>query len=74
MIARAEQNTQITPDRLEARDATPRRSPKDAAAELEALLARISAARTLMPEAHAVHCRDCFQKGRDAVLRVIEGE
>jgi hypothetical protein len=71
MISRTEKNMQVRPEALEPRE-TPKRA-KDAAAELEALRARVAAAATLMPALHEVHCRDCFEKGRDAVLRAIEG-
>lgn len=46
---------------------------EDAAAELAALRARIAAARTLEPLPHERHCADCFNKGRNAAIRAIEG-
>lgn len=73
MIARAERTTQIAPEQLEQRDDAPIR-PIKGAGELDTLKARIEAARSLTPEPHAVHCRDCFQKGRDAVIRALEGD
>lgn len=79
-IGRTERNQQVTPETLEQREpapssqtATPSR-PRDAAAVLAALRQRIADAKSLMPAPHDVHCRDCFQKGRDAVLRAIEGD
>lgn len=47
---------------------------RGAADELQALLARIELARTIQPAPKDLHCRDCFQRGRDAALRVIEEE
>jgi hypothetical protein len=43
-------------------------------AELLSLRARIAAARDIKPESKDLHCYDCFRRGRDAALRVIEGE
>lgn len=74
MIAKAERNTQVATETLEQRDEQQRRQPRGADAELAALKARIAVARTIKPEPHAVHCRDCFQTGRDAVLRLLDGE
>ncbi len=39
---------------------------------LAALRQRIAKAHKVEPE--VLHCRDCFGRGRDAALRVIEGE
>jgi hypothetical protein len=56
---------EATPDDFDARGA---------ADELQALRARIEAARSIQPAPKDLHCRDCFQRGRDAALRVIEEE
>jgi hypothetical protein len=45
---------------------------EDAVAELAALRARIEAARTVEPTPRERHCRDCFNKGRNAAIRAIE--
>jgi len=45
----------------------------DAEGELQTLRARIEPARTLQPSPEQRHCLDCFEKGRDAALRLIEG-
>ena len=41
--------------------------------ELVALKARIDAARDLKPLPSELHCLDCFQRGRDAAIRLITG-
>ena len=33
----------------------------------------IKEARTLKPSGKDLHCADCYQRGRDAVLRLLEG-
>lgn len=76
MIGRADRNMQVTSGELEQREEPTRRKTKDPAeepSELEALRARIAAAKTLTAAPHEVHCRDCFEKGRDAALLAIEG-
>lgn len=49
---------------------------RGAAAELRAIRERIAAAKKIKPSADRgeLHCSDCFRKGRDAALRVIEGD
>jgi len=42
--------------------------------ELQALRARLEAARRVEPEGRDLHCRDCFHRGRDAAVRKIEGD
>jgi len=71
MNARAERNTQVTPDALLHRDGEEDREA--ATAQLAALHARIEAARSLTDAPDDVHCRDCFTRGRDAALRAILG-
>ena len=46
---------------------------KDAAAgeRLAQLEQRLVQARTLKPTGKDLHCEDCFQRGRDAVLRLL---
>lgn len=46
-------------------------SPAD---ELRRLRLRIATARHVAPGPKGLHCRDCFARGRDAALKVIEGE
>lgn len=48
-------------------------SRKDVAAELAGMRDRIEAARLVEPPPERLHCRDCFEKGRDAAIRTIEG-
>lgn len=50
---------------------TDRQQPVD---ELATLKARIEAARTVQPPTGEAHCLDCFDRGRNAALRVIDGE
>jgi hypothetical protein len=40
--------------------------------ELDLLKQRIAQARTLRPSAKDLHCEDCFQRGRNAVLRLLD--
>jgi hypothetical protein len=47
--------------------------PGEAEARLAALEARIAQARAIEPTAEERHCRDCFERGRNAALRVIDG-
>lgn len=44
----------------------------DEADELRVLRAKIEAARSLQASPRDMHCRDCFQRGRDATLRALE--
>lgn len=71
-VARADRNMQIVPGSLEQREPEGQKAPA-LADELARVKARIAAAKKLMPAPHEVHCRDCFEKGRDAALRAIEG-
>lgn len=51
-------------------------SPPSAGGELsdaELLAARLNRARTLQPGPRERHCMDCFRRGRDAAIRVVEG-
>lgn len=69
MIERAAQNMAVTPATLDQRDTEPKRK----GASQDDLKARLEAARAMaFPE--DVHCRDCFAKGRDAVIRLLEGK
>jgi hypothetical protein len=45
----------------------------DHAAELQALRDRIATAKMLQPTVSERHCLDCFERGRNAALRLIEG-
>lgn len=60
----------VAPARVEAGLEAP---GDPAAEELEELKARIEKARRIEPGPKVLHCRDCFTKGRDAALKVIEG-
>lgn len=42
--------------------------------ELKAIRERIAAAREVKPNERDRHCLDCFEKGRNAAVRVIEGK
>jgi hypothetical protein len=48
-------------------------APTAAEAELAEIKGRLAAARKLRPAPEVLHCRDCFGRGRDAVLDFIEG-
>jgi len=50
-----------------------RQRRESADTELKALRARIAEARTLQPSPEQRHCVDCFERGRNAAIRVIEG-
>lgn len=41
---------------------------------LDALKARIETTRTALLPGASNHCRDCFQRGRDAAIKAILGE
>ena len=43
-------------------------------AELQGLRSRIEAARGIAPQGADLHCRDCWERGRNAAIRTIEGE
>lgn len=45
----------------------------DLAEQFAELGRRIEAARRVAPTGRDLHCRDCFERGRDAALRVIDG-
>jgi hypothetical protein len=45
----------------------------DAAVELAAFRARVVAAKRLVMPVPGGHCRDCWQRGRDAAVAAIEG-
>jgi hypothetical protein len=42
--------------------------------ELQALRARMDTARGITPQGAELHCRDCWEKGRNAAIRTIEGD
>lgn len=42
--------------------------------QLAALRTRIASARRLKVDRGALHCRDCWERGRDAALDLIEGK
>lgn len=49
-------------------------APAAGAVDLPELKRRIKAARAIVPQRVSdLHCRDCFNRGRDAALRVIDG-
>lgn len=75
MSARAERTNHVTSASLEQRE--PANAPADVAtvqAELAALRGRIAAAAVVQPQPHELHCRDCFNRGRDAAIRAIAGK
>ncbi len=41
--------------------------------ELRALKERIDAAKQIKPMGRDLHCGECFRRGRDAAIRLIEG-
>lgn len=47
--------------------------PTESKEAQQALTARIAKAKTLEPKGAEAHCRDCWQRGRNAAIRVIEG-
>jgi hypothetical protein len=49
------------------------RSAKRKRDEAAGFRERIETARQLKPEGSDLHCVDCFQRGRDAAIRLIEG-
>jgi len=79
MVTKAEHNTQVTPGELVNREDTllvpgaAAVATVDPATELARLRARLEEARRLEPLPHERHCLDCFQRGRNAVIRLLEG-
>lgn len=74
---RAEGDAKFRPRKIENAaevDAAITEARADAARVIEALQQRIAAARRVLPSGRDLHCRDCFMRGRDAALRVIDGE
>jgi hypothetical protein len=79
MITKTERNGSISMADLETpeTDQPVMTRRKDVAAktpealELERLKARIDAAKSLEPTANERHCLDCFNRGRNAVIRAI---
>lgn len=65
LLNRADADEEAPADDFDARGASD---------ELQAIRARIEAARSIQPAPKDLHCRDCFQRGRDAALRIIEEE
>lgn len=59
-----------------ATDQKPKRTQTsaDASEELQAMKDRIDQARDLKPEGRDLHCVDCFQRGRNAAIRLILGK
>jgi hypothetical protein len=70
------ENTAVDPRSLKKRQPSDADAPAapDAATELAALKKRIEAARAVEPDRAEAHCLDCYIKGRDLALRVIDGE
>jgi hypothetical protein len=66
------ENREIKPPRPR-RVAPALAQPSSAEQELAGLRERIAKTRKLQPERDGLHCRDCFERGRDATLRAIEG-
>lgn len=76
MATKAERTMQVAPGELTNReDVAPAVAPvtPDAATELRQLRARLDEARRLEPTLAETHCRDCFHRGRNAVIRFLEG-
>ena len=67
MKGRADSNMAIMTGDLTTRE----RQPQD---ELDELKARIELARHIDPQLHERHCVDCFQKGRNAAIKLILSE
>ena len=63
----------ILEDRGPAAAGGPAESEDPVEAELRTLRERIDQARNVEPGTKILHCRDCFHRGRDAALRLIEG-
>lgn len=68
----------VRPEMLETPETDLRLANRDARKPtagdaLRDFYARIEAARKLEPQGHELHCRDCFNRGRDAAIRAIEG-
>jgi hypothetical protein len=57
-----------------AKDPQPVKKGGTKDAEAPNLAARVAAARHLRPDLREIHCGHCWGTGRDAALRVIEGE
>lgn len=79
MISKAERNGAVMAADLETPETdqpvmTRRKTSETDADRLTTLLARIEAARTLHPQGKDLHCEDCFNRGRNAAIRLIEGE
>jgi hypothetical protein len=73
MKPRADRTTPAIADTLaESPDYTNVRTVQDVRAELDALKERIAKAAVLEPQPHELHCRDCFHRGRNAVLRFLQ--
>lgn len=71
----------VRPETLENREqgltggSKPPRKREEAAAELEALRARIATAKaTDRPKDSLPHCSDCFRRGWRSAIAAIEGE
>jgi hypothetical protein len=70
MAAKAERNGQVTTAMLDTPESVPMTTRGDDLTELEMLKARIAAVQaSATPD--DVHCRDCFQRGRQAAIRAI---
>lgn len=79
MVTKAERTGQVAASALMTRDGEEAAPPAvveapvpDPTIELAQLRARISEARMLEPTPAETHCRDCFHRGRNAVLRLLD--
>jgi hypothetical protein len=77
MIPKPDRTGHVAPSQIENREDGP--GPAAALADAppvldERLRARIEAARLLEPKPNERHCRDCFNRGRNAAIRAILGE
>ena len=72
-MGRAERNNNVTPTAIEQREPTLGAADdlSSLRSELAALRERIAVAAVVQPQPHELHCRDCFNRGRDAALRTI---
>jgi hypothetical protein len=47
--------------------------PREPEPAPDPLAERLKAAKQVQPTGRDVHCLDCFRRGRDAAIRIIEG-
>ncbi len=73
---KSERTNHVAPETIDAREPREPQAEEQLVrvqTELADLRARIAAAALVQPLPHELHCRDCFNKGRNAAILALAG-